>query len=98
MKLVYLVVSDDGSPFMVFESYNDALISVENLFGRGAKYVDKHIKSCPYFYDMSKKLDTSDVETVVNIAVDNAIKGYKHATEDLRRIIDDVKRTKEQNR
>lgn len=46
--IIYIVVADDKTPIVAYEEYEDAKITVHNLFGKGATKLKNHCIAVPY--------------------------------------------------
>lgn len=74
---IYIVLSNDKIPILAFESYQDAQLTVMNLFGKSAEAYKKHLISIPFSQDGKKSLNLSDVEDVVDITIKATLKSYE---------------------
>lgn len=71
MKQMYIVMSNDycKKPLMAYESRNDAVRTACSIHDCAADESADYIKAVPVMYDQPKKVDMTDVQTVIDMTL-----------------------------
>ena len=72
-------------PIAAYERYQDACCYVNNKFGNSSEARARHIHQVPYVTDSNRKVDMTNLQDVIHLAIKASFEAYDYAQGEKRR-------------